>query len=103
MTMGMPYNSIQSGMMARRCQFHLHCPQRWMSGDGQALRGGACCGQNKMYWLHMHTVQMNGMWKGIPTKIASDAGRSVAGAPPRYLVGEGHGSGGGPKRNMFPF
>eukprot|EP00957_Ditylum_brightwellii_P105861 8073089-Ditylum_brightwellii.AAC.1 len=46
-----------------------------------------------MYWLHMHTVQRNNMLKGIPTKIACGAVRSVAGAPPHNFVGEGRGSG----------
>eukprot|EP00957_Ditylum_brightwellii_P181545 13828526-Ditylum_brightwellii.AAC.1 len=41
----------------------------------------------------MHTVQRNETSKGIPTKITSGAGRSVAGAPPRNFVGGGRGSG----------
>eukprot|EP00957_Ditylum_brightwellii_P195878 14924070-Ditylum_brightwellii.AAC.1 len=46
-----------------------------------------------MHWLHMCTVQRNGMPKGIPTKIVCGAVRSVAGAPPRNFVGEGRESG----------
>eukprot|EP00957_Ditylum_brightwellii_P009784 737743-Ditylum_brightwellii.AAC.1 len=57
-------------------------------------------------WLHMRTVQMNNMPKGIPTKITCGARRSAAGVPPCGFVG------GrawkwcpttGPKCNMFPF
>eukprot|EP00957_Ditylum_brightwellii_P071227 5414294-Ditylum_brightwellii.AAC.1 len=46
-----------------------------------------------MHWLHMSTVQRNNTLKGIPTKIACGAVRSIVGAPPRYFVGEGRGSG----------
>eukprot|EP00957_Ditylum_brightwellii_P111802 8527420-Ditylum_brightwellii.AAC.1 len=46
-----------------------------------------------MYWPHMSTVQRSNTLKGIPTKIACGAVRSVAGVPPRDFVGEGCESG----------
>eukprot|EP00957_Ditylum_brightwellii_P037481 2834636-Ditylum_brightwellii.AAC.1 len=46
-----------------------------------------------MYWPHMRAVQRSNTSKGIPTKIACGAVRSVAGVPPRNFVGEGCGSG----------